>query len=96
MPAATAASALRYQHGMRYTVIFEAAQRGNFAQSPQSIRILLGDVDLGVITPVGTSYFSYFSNQFTAGSTRHVLKLVGTVNADSTAFVDRVRVLGPF
>ena len=52
-------------------------------------------MDLGTITPISTTYLGYFSNRFTATSTRHALKLVGGNSSDSTAFLERVRVLGP-
>lgn len=75
-----------------YTVCLRAAQRGNYQQGAQIIRVLLDGVEVGRYQPAGTSYGSYQTAAFPVIAGSHVLTLQGAGSGtDFTAFVDDVK-----
>ncbi len=75
-----------------YTVSFNAAQRGNYQSSSQTVRVLIDGVAVGTITPSGASYASYSTGVFTVAAGAHTLTFVGLNpnGGDNTAFLDQV------
>ena len=77
-----------------YALMFDAAQRGNFGTSAQSIEVLVGGNNVGTITPTGTAYSLYSTEVFKVTSGPHTIELVGLdpQGGDNTAFIDSVSV----
>jgi hypothetical protein len=83
-----------FQAGASYTVVFAAAQRGNYNHGGQDFQVFLDNTLLGAFTPAGTSYADLTTAAVTPGAGTHTLKFIGldTVGGDNTAFIDNVRI----
>jgi surface-anchored protein len=80
-----------------YQVRLRAAQRGNFREGDQAVRVVVGGATVGTFTPAGTGYETFTSDSFTlsADGTREV-RLEGVGGAgDRTALVDLVEIVTP-
>jgi hypothetical protein len=78
-----------------YQVRFRAAQRGNFNEGSQSVRVVVGGTVLGTFTPAGAAYETFTTTAFTlsaAGSREVRLEGVGGAG-DRTAFVDLIEIV---
>src|SRR5262249_15062284 len=78
-----------------YALRFQAAQRANFQDGPQSFQVEIDGVKVGgPIQPSGTSYQSYTTDSFTVTAGRHTIAFVGLNpnGGDSTAFLDNVSI----
>jgi hypothetical protein len=78
-----------------YQVTFRAAQRGNFNEGNQTVRVTVGGVVVGEFTPAGAAYETFATTSFTlpTAGTREV-RLEGLGGpGDRTAFVDLVQVV---
>ena len=76
-----------------YTISFSAAQRANFNQGAQVIRIMVDGVAVGSYQPPpGPAYTTYTTPTFPVATTgNHTIALVGAgTGQDFTAFVDNV------
>ncbi len=61
-----------------YVVSFLAAQHGNGQTQSQQIEVLLdGTQDIGLITPVGTTYSLYETSTFTVTAGTHTIQFIG-------------------
>jgi hypothetical protein len=76
-----------------YRVEFRAAQRGNFNESQQVVRVSVGGVAVGTFTPAGAGYQAFATEAFTlAAAGTRLLVIEGLTGGDSTALVDAVAV----
>jgi hypothetical protein len=78
-----------------YQVRLRAAQRGNFSEGNQAVRVVVGGTVLGVFTASGTGYETFTTTSFNlaADGTREVrLEGVGG-SGDRTALVDFVEII---
>jgi 6-phosphogluconolactonase (cycloisomerase 2 family) len=78
-----------------YQVRLRAAQRGNFREGDQAVRVVVGGAAVGTFTPAGAAYQTFTSASFTlaADGTREV-RLEGVGGAgDRTALVDLVEIV---
>ena len=78
----------------RYTLNFEAAQRGNWQSSSQTFQVQVDGTVVGTFKPTGTSYAAYTTNAFTVRPpVAHAITFVGLNpnGGDNTAFVDQVQ-----
>src|SRR5262249_8781436 len=76
-----------------YTIGFQAAQRGNYQASSQTVAGLLDRSVIGTFTPSNPSYASYSPAAFsvTAGAHTITFKGLNPNGSDNTAFVDQVQ-----
>jgi hypothetical protein len=79
-----------------YTLSLDAAQRAG-QKHYQEIEVLLDGAAVGTITPTGTSYGSYQTQNFTVAAGTHSIGFVGLnpLGGDNTAFLDLVTVTDP-
>ncbi|RLS85826.1 MAG: hypothetical protein DWI07_00145, partial [Planctomycetota bacterium] len=79
--------------GKKYAIAFATAQRAtDTVKNP--VEVLMDGQSLGIFTPTGSSYVSYTTSPFTAGSGNNTLTFRGT-NVDSTgpsAFIDNISI----
>ena len=82
-----------FQAGVSYTIVFAAAQRGNYG-GVQDFQVFLDTTLLGAFTPGSSSYADFTTAAITPGAGSHTLRFVGINSAggDDTAFIDNVRV----
>jgi hypothetical protein len=102
LQATAAMSQSVYLDAGTYGLSFQAAQRaGNSSGSVQThyqqIQVLVDGAQVGLITPVGTSYSTYQTSNFTVAAGMHTVKFAGLnpQGGDNTAFVDAVTLLPP-
>src|SRR5262249_11010004 len=78
--------------GGSYTVSFQAAQRGNFQATSQTIQVLVDGQVSGTFTPSGTSYTLETSAVFSISAGFHTLSFEGQNpdGKDNTVFIDDV------
>jgi Big-like domain-containing protein/PQQ enzyme-like repeat protein/putative pyrroloquinoline-quinone-binding quinoprotein len=91
--AGSAASQSAHVDPGQYMLILQAAQRGNFQNGVQVVRVQVDGVTVGQYQPPGTNYTSYQTPMFAiASGGTHTIALVGVgTGGDFTAFVDNVR-----
>jgi archaellum component FlaG (FlaF/FlaG flagellin family) len=77
-----------------FTISFEAAQRGNFQSSSQTIAVEVDGNVVGTFTPSGTNYALYTTNAFTMTAGTHTVSFVGLdpYGGDNTVFLDDARI----
>lgn len=75
-----------------YTLSFQAAQRGNFNQSPQTLHVRIDGKLIGAFTPGSSTYVLLTTDSFTVTAGPHILSFEGScpVGVDTTAFIDLV------
>ncbi len=80
----------------QYVLSFKAAQRANYQNGVQVVRVLVDGVQVGTYQPPGTSYTAYSTPSFPiAVGGSHTLTLAGAgTGYDFTAFVDDVSLSG--
>ena len=79
----------------QYALSMQAAQRGNFQDGVQIVRVQIDGVTVGQYQPPGTSYSQYQTPAFTLAAGSHTIALSGVGSGgDYTAFVDSVTI-GP-
>ena len=73
-----------------YNISFLAAQRAVYQTQWQQIEVLVGGALVGFITPMGSSFVSYETSNFTVAAGAHTVQFIGfaPASADSTAFLD--------
>jgi hypothetical protein len=73
-----------------YNISFLADQRDKFQTQNQQIEVLVNGLQVGLITPSGTTYAVYETSNFTVAAGAYPVQFVGLapVSADSTAFID--------
>ena len=97
-PSSRAAQTIDVAAG-QYIISLRAAQRGNFQQGTQVVRVQVDGVTVGQFQPPGTAYASYTTPAFTiATNGMHTIELLGAGGggSDFTAFVDDVRLTAVF
>ena len=78
-----------------YSLSFLAAQRAGFSQQHyQEIQVLVDGAQVGLVTPTGTYYGSYETQNFTVTAGTHTIEFLGLnpTGGDNTAFVDEVAI----
>ena len=76
-----------------YVLLFDAAQRGNYGVSEQSINVLIDGNSVATFTPSSTSYQGYSTVAFTVTAGTHTIEFLGlSANGDNTGFLDQVTV----
>jgi uncharacterized protein YabE (DUF348 family) len=86
-----------YLNAGSYSLSFQAAQRGGGAQAAyQEIQVLVGGLQVDLVTPASTQYGLYQTPSFTVTAGMHSVQLIGVnpLGGDNTAFVDQVAILG--
>jgi len=92
---AVVSQSLNFAASGTYNLVISIASRGgqwNVAQ--QVVSVYLDGNQAGTFAPNSTSYQTY-SVAFSAAAGTHVLSFRGTVDADSTALIDDVVIIGP-
>ena len=77
-----------------FSISFEAAQRNIAQVGGQTIEVLLDNVAVSTITPVGINYASYTTTTFTVAAGAHTLEFLGLDphGGDNTALIDQVSI----
>ncbi len=76
-----------------YTLNFDAAQRGNWQASTQTIQVQVDGATVGTFKPAGTSYAAYTTNAFTVTAGTHTIAFTALdpSGGDNTAFLDQLQ-----
>ena len=77
-----------------YSISLQAAQRGGSWQTGnQTIKVLLGSEQIGLITPSSTSFALYQTSGFSVSAGQYTISLAGAdAQGDSTAILDEVTI----
>jgi hypothetical protein len=77
-----------------YNISFLAAQRAYYQTQNQTIRVLVDNVQVGLITPSGTRYAPYETSNFSVAAGTYPVEFLGMApsSGDSTAFLDSVAI----
>jgi hypothetical protein len=80
--------------GGSYNLSFLAAQRANVQTANQQIQVLFDGSQVGLVTPLGTSYSLYRTLNFTAVAGPHTIKFVGVnpQGGNNTALIGEVTI----
>jgi hypothetical protein len=75
-----------------YSISFVAAQRGNTPNQSQEIEILVDGAQVGLISPVSTSYYLYQTLSFSVTAGMHDIEFLGMnpQGGDNTALLDEL------
>jgi uncharacterized protein YabE (DUF348 family) len=82
-----------YLNAGTYNLSFMAAQRAG-QKHYQEFTVLVDGALVGTVTPIGTTYESYETSNFTVATGTHTVQFIGfnPLGGDNTAFVDEVAI----
>jgi len=77
-----------------YNLSFEAAQCANSPTQTQAIEVTVDNTQVGLITPLSTSYGLYETSNFTVAAGMHTIAFIGTnpQGGNNTALIDSVAI----
>ncbi len=76
-----------------YHLNFQAAQRGNFGASNQTIQVLVDGVGVGMFAPTSTAYQAFSTPSFALAAGSHTITFTGLASSgDNTVFLDSVAI----